>query len=329
MKTISRLLSLFAAAIVFAFSTACDNITISGEPGEVLVVIPADDWDGALGQAVQDSLGREFPFIYGEQLYKMVHVMPSGFGKTFQMHRNILQFVIDGSSEGKVEYLSDQWAHPQCVIRITARSSEEARKLFSSSSSRIIAYLDEAERARAIDNCTDPTYEDPSVGKAVSDLFGGSPHFMKGFKLKGWTQDFLWISSEDVNKSKQMGVMMHTYPALGEAFSRDSLLSHTSSMLRSNVPGMVEGSYMAISEHVEAVPSLVTFQYGGRDITEIRGRWNVVGDFMGGPFVAHAFPSQDGKNVMLLFGYMYYPNSEKPKNLRKVQAMLYSFEWKK
>ena len=315
-----------ATAVVFAFSTACDNVTISGEPGEVLVVINADDWDGALGRTVQDSLGKEFPFISGEQLYRMVHVMPSGFGKTFQMHRNILQFVIDSSSEGKVEYLRDQWAHPQCVIRITARDSEAAKQLFSSSSQKILAFLEEAERARVIDNCTDPTYEDPTVGNALSGQFGGSPHFMKGFTIKKRTDDFAWISSEN---NMQMGVLMHIYPALGDAFSRDSLLFHSSAMMHDNVPGSVDGSYMSISDHIDAVPSLEKVQYGGRNITEIRGRWNVTGDFMGGPFVAHAFPSQDGENVVLMLGYLYYPNRERPQYLRKVQSMLYSFEWKK
>ena len=40
-----------------------DDSTISGKPGEVLVVINTDYWKSPLGQAIRDSLTTEYPML--------------------------------------------------------------------------------------------------------------------------------------------------------------------------------------------------------------------------------------------------------------------------
>ena len=50
---------------------------------------------------------------------------------------------------------------------------------------------------------------------------------------------------------------------------------------------------------------------------------------MGGPFVAHAFYSQDGKDMIVMEGFVYAPKYDKRHYVRQVESILYSFEWAK
>ena len=77
------------------------------------------------------------------------------------------------------------------------------------------------------------------------------------------------------------------------------------------------------------VPTLEYIKYRGRDLAQVRGMWDVQDDFMGGPFVSHSFYSPDGKEIIVAEAWVYAPQEDKRNFLRQVEALLYSWEWKK
>ena len=90
---------------------------------------------------------------------------------------------------------------------------------------------------------------------------------------------------------------------------------------------MLEGSFMTTSEFF--TPKLEYLKYRGRDLAQVRGMWEVQNDFMGGPFVSHSFYSPDGKEIFVAESWVYAPQEDKRNFLRQVEALLYSWEWKK
>ena len=158
-------------------------------------------------------------------------------------------------------------------------------------------------------------------------MIGGSPRFPSGWRLKKETDDFIWISY-DIQHLTQ-GVLIYKYPVVeGEnMMDLDNILAENNKMLKANVPGMFENTYMMTSEF--ARPSIEYMKYKGRDFAELRGFWEVYNDYMGGPFVAHTFYSKDGKYMIFLEGFVYAPKFDKRLYLRQVESILYSFEWEK
>lgn len=300
---------------------------ISGHAGEVIVVVDKGDWEGAVGTTLRDTLGQDCPFLpQREPLYTLVNVLPSGFTNMFQIHRNIILVNIKNDIlDPGMKLRRDVWSTPQCVISIDARSSSEAVEVIKENSKIIITALEQAERDRLIAN--HKRYEERKLTEVVTKMVGGSPHFPSGWKLKKETEDFIWISY-DIQHLTQ-GVLIYKYPVVpGEnMLSLESLLAENSKMLKANVPGMFENTYMMTSEF--ATPSLEYLKFKGRDFAEMRGFWEVYNDYMGGPFVAHAFYSKDGKNVIFLEGFVYAPKYDKRLYLRQVESLLYSFEWEK
>lgn len=298
---------------------------ISGKAGEVIVVIDKGQWEGAVGSVLRDTLACDCPYLpQREPLYTLVDLAPSGFTQMFQLHRNIIIVNIkpDVTDPG-VLYRYDVWARPQCVIRINAADSETAVQLIKDNSRKIVATLEQAERDRVIANAK--RYEEHALAPVVQEMVGGSPHFPSGYKLKKKTSDFIWI--EYAVQYVTQGIFVYKYPVVeGEQMlDLDNIINNSNEMLKDNVPGMFENTYMTISEF--ARPSIEYKKYKGLDFAEVRGFWEVENDYMGGPFVSHAFYSKDGKEVIILQAFVYAPKYDKRHYLRQVESVIYSFEW--
>lgn len=300
---------------------------ISGKAGEVIVVIDKGLWEGAVGSTLRDTLTADCPFLpQREPLYNLVDVAPSGFTNMFQIHRNIILVNINSSvTEPGVVIKKDIWAAPQCAIYINAADTETAVSLIKENGSKIITTLEQAERDRIIINSK--KFEERALAPATAEVIGGSPHFPSGYQLKKKTSDFVWITYAP--QGTQQSVLAFKYPVIeGEdMMSKESLTGNINEMLKNNVPGMFENTYMTIASAIS--PSVKYMNYRGHAFAEIRGLWDVYNDYMGGPFVAHAFYSQDGKDIIVLLGFVYAPKYDKRQYLRQVEAILYSFEWDK
>ena len=193
----------FIAAAVLTLASCSEQArkqallpNISGKAGEVVVVIGQDNWEGAVGTTLRDSLACDFPQLpQKEPLFTLVNVPQAAFTSMFQIHRNIIIINISKDvTEPGVIYRTDVWAAPQCVIRVNAPDSETAVQLLKENNSTIIGMLEEAERSRMIRNAR--KYEQQSLAPIVTDMVGGSPHFPSGYKLKKKTDDFIWITYE-------------------------------------------------------------------------------------------------------------------------------------
>ena len=313
--------------------TSCDESkkrkallpNISGKAGEVIIVIDKGDWEGAIGSVLRDSLAAECPFLpQKEPLYTLVNVAPSGFTNLFKVHRNLVLVNVSADVvEPGVVFRQDIWAAPQCVININASDSEKAVALIKENTPKILSYLEQAERDRVIANTK--KYEELSISPVVSSVLGGSPRFPSGYRIKMKTDDFVWVTYEP--QYTQQSVLAFKYPVVAgqEMLGRQRLITDINAVLEKNVPGMFENTYMTIAAVVE--PSLKYMTYKGHEFAEMKGLWDVHNDFMGGPFVAHAFYSRDGKDVIVLFSFVYAPKYDKRHYLRQVESILYSFAW--
>lgn len=327
-----RYLKLMAIAAAVLALAGCKNEkgrnllpNVSGKAGEIMVVIEREQWEGNLGVALREVLADDTPYLaQREPLFTLSNVPPGSFNNMFKMHRNLLIVNINPQNVSNgVIYKSNQWARPQALVQLNAATEEEALSLFKESGNIIAEYFEQSERDRIIENSK--LYEETNLQKPILDLSGGILHFPSGYKLKKWTDGFVWIADE--KQYTMQTVMAYKFPVRKDPFSTANLVAERDSVMQANVPGMFEGSYMITSTAFEPVTK--SLRYKGLDFMEMRGFWEVHGDFMGGPFVSHAFYSPDGKDIIVLEAFVYAPRYDKRQYLRQVESILYSFEWKK
>lgn len=333
MRRIFKHLALACAAILVLSSCNHEKQrkallpNISGKAGEVIVVIGQNDWEGAVGTVLRDSLTQDFPQLpQKEPMFTLANVPHNAFNSMFQVHRNIIIVNISKDvTEPGVIYRNDVWAAPQTVIRVNAPDSDTAVQILRNNTTTIIGMLEEAERGRMIRNAK--KYEELKIAPVVASMVGGSPHFPSGYRLKKKTDDFIWVTYDPEYVSQ--GILIYKYPVVeGEdMMSPENLLDANTRILKENVPGMFENTFMTLSTFVK--PTVKYMKYKGLEFAEIRGLWEVHNDYMGGPFVAHVFYSPDGKYMIGLEGFVYAPKFDKRQYLRQVESIIYSFEWEK
>ena len=64
-----------------------------------------------------------------------------------------------------------------------------------------------------------------------------------------------------------------------------------------------------------------------KSFAEMRGLWEVVNDYMGGPFVSHTFLDEQNHYVITMVAFVYAPKYDKRNYLRQVESIIYSFDW--
>lgn len=315
------------AALVGCKNTKALLPNVSGKAGEIIVVIEKNDWEGSLGGKVRDLLACDCPFLaQKEPLYSLVNVAPGGFGDLFKLHRNIVFFTINPQIDSTgILYRHDVWAAPQCLVQVSAKDAAQAGELVEQNGKTIVGFIEQAERDRVIRNSI--RYEEREIAPKVAEVFGGSPHFPIGYKLKKLTPDFGWIADE--KQYTIQGILIYKYPVSGngDEMTVGNIIAKRNEILRQNVPGMFENTWMTTGTFMP--PQIEFFRYRGREFAQVRGLWEVENDYMGGPFVSHSFYSPDGSDVIVAEAFVYAPKYDKRQYLRQVESILFSWEWKK
>lgn len=332
MKHSFKILLVVVLAIFSAFSCkengknkAIFMPSVTGKAGDVLIVIEKPYWESEIGSELRTILSAEYQFLPQKEpsftLYNTNHSSFKSYG-SYSPHRNIIMLNIgDSFDTTRVVYQEDIWAAPQIVITISAPNKEAAYNAIMTDKERIVNALEQEERNRII--TTSKKYQEIALRDVVLSDIGGAPYFPKGFSMKKHTPDFTWISYETTYVNE--GLFIYTYPYNGEELTREYVTEKRDEFMKANVPGMREGSYMTTSSMIE--PGFKWIKYKDRTFAELRGLWELEGDFMGGPFVSHIFLDKSGKNVIALEGFVYAPKFNKRNYLRHVESILYSFEW--
>ena len=326
-----RVLKFLVFALVAVFAASCNDTSelvkqnVGGKAGEIIIVANKAEWESEPGSELRSILATPYPYLpQSEPSYTLINIPHKSFTSLFEYHRNIIILKVDPELKAEFKAVEDVWAAPQTVIMITAPTKEEVTRVIADNAEQLFNIINQAERNRIMRNSK--RYEDVALRQFVADKFGGSPYFPKGYSLKKQTDNFVWISYETTYIN--LGIFVYRIPYKDEtSVQLEQLMAATNDIMQENVPGMVDNSYMTISS--EILPGLGVMKYKNRNFVEMRGLWEVKNDFMGGPFVIHAFyDKNDPKSIIVVEGFVYAPRYDKRDYIRQVESILYSFDWK-
>lgn len=328
-KFLSKRLFRLAAVAAFAVAaTGCDafrtlrdsdGMTAQGRPYELVVVCGHDAWKGALGDSLRAVFTAPVPYLnQTEPIFDVLRVTERGYTGTVARHRNILKTIVDPTlpqAEAGVQY--DLTAEPQIIVTLQGPTEQALTEYLSAHRSEMVQIFEQAERDRTI-RFTE-RYFAAEVSKAIEARFGVQMKVPRGYIVAKSEPDFVWARYEYPQASQ--GFFIYTYPYEGpESLSPAALLA-ARNKFAARIPGPADGSYMTTSDAIE--PSYRMFRLEGRLWCEMRGFWDVAGDFMGGPFVSYTTVDTKTNRVFTLDGYVYSPKLHKRNFVRGVEHLLY------
>jgi hypothetical protein len=308
-------------------AAGCDDNPLlpaaTGKDGEVMVVVDNRLWnDSALHRTLRAVIAPDYPALPNpEPLFDIIEIKESNLTHLLRTHRNIMILQISDSTTSGISPLRNKWAAAQTVMLIRARSAAAMTDLLIQQREQITTAAEQADLNHAV--AALKRHGNTALRDTLSRLFGGSPWFTDEYVLRKKTPSFVWIEFEP--SEALMGIFIYRYPyADSAAFQLPNLVAARDAVLRSEVAGQFDGAYMTTSPLVP--PQVQRVRHRDAHIVEMRGWWDMQNDFMGGPFVSHTFIAPSGDELITLEAFVYNPRGNKRPLLRRLEAVLYSFE---
>ena len=295
----------------------------SGLPYEMLVVMDDEQWERPLGRAVFNVLDTDVPGLpQSERSFRITRVNPSGMNSNmFRIMRNIIKVDIQNIyTQPKFKFARDVYAHPQMVMTLQAPDEASLAQYVEDNAQSILDFFTKAEMNREIENLREE--HNLEVSRLAKEILGVDvwvPWTINKFK-RG--EDFLWASTN--TGKKDMSIVLYSYPYTDKnTFTLDYFLNKRDSVMKVNIPGGPEGSYMSTQRDFVYVED-ATVQ--GKYAQVARGLWRVKGDRMGGPFVSHSRVDEVNGRVIVAEAFIYAPESLKRDLMRRMEAALYTLQ---
>lgn len=298
-----------------------------GGTSEILMVTQNDEqWNGQMGQAVRDFFEVEqYGLPQPEKNFKVSHINLDALNDMFKKHRNLIIAKIDKDIKNPLVETQRNWvSEPQFVIRITASSPESWVRTFETQKDGLKLIFDDNERKRFQDFFRPTT--DVKIVNQLKKRFGVSMNVPEGYFIGIDENDFMWIRNEQDDKS--MAFMIYELPYKDTAdLNPDNIIKARDSIVKKYIPGPVDGSYMTTDKEF-ITPIFETLpKFPAGYAVETRGLWNVVGDFMAGPFVSYSIVDPTSSKIITAEGWVYYPNKDKRDLLRQQESILYTLKF--
>ncbi len=295
----------------------------TGLPYEMLVVMDDEQWERPLGRAVFNVLDTDVPGLpQSERSFRISRVDPSAFNSNmFRIMRNVIKVDIqDIYSQPKFKFARNVYSYPQMVMTLQAPDEASLAEYINANQQSIIDFFTKAEMNREIENLREKHNPEVSrLAREILDVDVWVPWEVNRFK-KG--KDFLWAST-NIGK-KDMSIVLYSYPYTdNNTFTLEYFLQKRDSVMKVNIPGGPEGSYMTTNhDYVYVEDGTVRGKYA----QIARGLWRVQGDRMGGPFVSHSRVDEVNGRVVVAEAFIYAPESLKRDFLRRMEAALYTVQ---
>lgn len=326
MKTIA-LIRLFVPALVFFSVLSCRDqkppvSNFSGSLNEVLVIMNKNDWNGAAGDTVKAWFRQEQPGLpQPEPVLDMINLPRSSFEGNIKAYRNILYTEISPSVKEPVfEFKESPWIQSQKYFRIVAPDKESFIREFNAHKEEMLRVFLKAEQDRQI--AYYKRKPDPKIAAFLKEKYKLDCYVPSGYNINKDLKDFAWISRETKVDSRGLVVIERKFEGM-EQFRYQRIIDTVNAALRRNIPGPLNGSYMAIDTVTPLV--MKTYNYDeDHYAVMVRGLWTVVNDFMGGPFVLNVVLDKKNDRVVYMMGYVYAPDDKKRNMMRQVEAILFS-----
>ena len=295
----------------------------SGLPYEMLVVMDDEQWERPLGRAVFNVLDSDVPGLpQSERSFRITRVEPSGMSSNmFRIMRNIIKVDIQNIyTQPKFKFARNVYSYPQMVMTLQAPDEASLAQYVEENAQSIIDFFTKAEMNREINNLSEK--HNPVVSQLAQELLGVDvwvPYEVNKYK-KG--KNFLWASTN--TGKKDMNIVLYSYPYTDKnTFTLEYFLNKRDSVMKVNIPGGYEGSYMTTQRDYVYVKDATVH---GKYAQVARGLWRVQGDRMGGPFVSHSRVDEVNGRIVVAEAFVYAPESLKRDLIRRMEAALYTLQ---
>ncbi len=295
--------------------------TSTGTPSEVLVVMENSVKKSLAGEAMISVLQSDVVGLpQAEPNFSVSSVDTDEFDSILKPVRNIIIIeVSDIYSTTKMSYARDLWAESQVVMYIKSPSENDLLQYILDNQQGIVDFFVNSELNRFV-KLLQKSYNKGAKDSLMTQL-GVAANVPGELKVMKQADDFFWISNNQYRSRQDFVVYTIPYTSLDQ-LEENSLIAIRDSVMRANIEGGVDSSYMTTSTYF--TPAFREFSYNGQYCVQLKGLWEMHGDMMGGPFTSHALIDEVNQRIVVAEVFVYAPEEKKRNLMRRLEAALYT-----
>ena len=295
----------------------------TGTRYEVLVVLDENVWKAPSGRAIVALLDQDMEALpQPEPIMSIIYCQPQQFGDLLKPTRNILKIDVDPRFETpKIIYSKDVWSYPQSMVRINVANDSVLSRVIRQSGNNILQFFLSTERDRLI--ALSKSSINSKAQNEIKEMFGISLDVPNELSKITKGKDFYWITNNHHVARKDL--VIYSYPYRDKnTFTLDYLIAKRDSIMKANIPGELEGSYMG-TELVQYKPIYNAININETYCAEVKGLWRMFnGAAMGGPFYSHTRVDEINHRVITVEGFVFAPGAKKRNHIRQLESVIYT-----
>jgi hypothetical protein len=296
-----------------------DNFS-NGKAGEVILILDKKYASETVQNYLDEFLSQPQPALNQEEsMFDVLHFENKDFTPQFQRHRSVIQFDINSNYASNTFTVEENvWAKPQVHIYLRGNNMDSLTLLFMQHEDEVLnaLYVNDLKRVQYFYTTNNDAY----IEKKIKDKFGIYMTVPNTYKIALDTADFMWLRFKTVRNDRFIII----YKTSGNDLSKEGLIAARNEKTQAYIPGAVKGAHPVVAEVAPFPLYQTNIAVGNNTGAELRGLWECVGDYMGGPFYNYSFMDKSGENVISVGGFVYAPEEEKRDYLREVEAIVKS-----
>lgn len=295
----------------------------NGNINTITVVMPNQLWNGTLGQTVRDMYAYPAEGLpQQEPLFDLKQIPPEIFTGFAQSSRSVLWIGIRNSINVRID--QNNYAQPQTVAVFTAPTTEQLTEIIVSQSSKVIERLHKQERAERLRRIQKSTY----TNHGLEEKFGLTITMPSAYKTLKEDPQASWFQRDIQNGHINLLVLSTPYDEnIVEQQNLAPIIALHDSIGKAFIPGRLPNSHLITEKAYE--PYMYPTTLAGKPALEIRGTWEVQGDFMAGPFVLYIVNDKANNRNLILEGFVFAPSKAKRDDVFEAETILRSIQEKK
>ena len=321
----------------------------SGEPGEIVIVMNKNKYDGAVGDAIKEVFREPVPGLTrSEPMFTIRVIEPFEFNRIFKLSRNLVYVVsLEGNSaadkwlqgtfseSSKQTILNDsnrfmqtsdnQFAKDQKVLQLFGKDDQTLINNILENSEVIQNYFNIAEKER-LANSLRMTTASRGILNKVNDQLGISIKIPGSYELAMLEDDFMWARYlPAVGPSKNLFVYVKDYKSQDE-FQHDNIIKLRDEIGKKYIYGDPENleSFM-ITENKYMKPVFRNINFRDKYTVEMKGAWKTNNFSVGGTFVSYTFVDDEKGKLYYIEGFVIHPNEDHRELIREMESLLTTF----
>jgi len=296
----------------------------SGKTNEVAVIIDDQLWNGEVGDSIRNKFASPVLGLPQEEPLFSLNQYPVKLLEGFMGNsRNIIVVKKEAKSQFRIQ--ENEYATPQTVVHISGSTVQELLDTIQANDSLIVDRIKKSEIKLLQQKIKNDSLFDT---QKITEKFNIKIDVPIKYRMVMHGKRFIWLKKEIT--SGNLSLVFYQIPLSSvkdNSNAANRIIRIRDSIGSIYIHGAVPKTRM-ITEPAFS-PYLSKTKIFGRDAFETKGNWELLHDFMGGPFINYAIVDKANNRILVIEGFCYAPSKQKRDLMFELEAIIKSVQFLK